>query len=166
MVAAQGYAEDFKNGPLCLAEKGELVIDLTGKDDVENSTDAASLFAFNPEVATLFLKHIPAEVKREDLLEKLTPLAGFVALQMSRPLMNHSFDRLAWATFKSEHESEQALHMLASVTLGGFKLSAIKCQPGKGTKSVRVSPALPEKQAKYDLHLCKKLIRKVLDPES
>ena len=60
MVAAQGYAEDFKNGPLCLAEKGELVIDLTGKEDVENSTDAASLFAFNPEVATLFLKHIPA----------------------------------------------------------------------------------------------------------
>ena len=106
MAAAQGFAEDFKNGPLSLAAKGELVIDLTGKEDGENSTDSAPLFSFDPEFATLFLKHIPAVVKREDLLEKLTPLGGFVALQMSRPLMNHSFDRLAWATFKSEHESE------------------------------------------------------------
>lgn len=110
-----------------MAEKKELEIILTEQEGVETSTRAPTLFSFDPDACTLFLKHIPANIKREELLAKLSSVAGFVALQMSRPLMNHNYDRLAWATFKSDHECEQALHGLASVELGDFRLGAIKC---------------------------------------
>lgn len=106
MRSSQNNAEEFKKVVLPLVEKKELEIKLSEQEGVEITPRTPALFSFDPDASTLFLRHIPAGIKREELLAKLSPVAGFVALQMSRPLMSHNYDRLAWATFKSDHECE------------------------------------------------------------
>ena len=67
----------------------------------------APLFSFDTDTLTLYLKYIPMEIKREQLLNQLeSNLEGFVHLYMSEPMRNNSFNRLAWAVFSNEHDYE------------------------------------------------------------
>lgn len=58
------------------------------------------MFAFDTDTLTIYMKYIPVEIKREDLINELkNNLEGFVHLSMSEPMRNHGFSRLAWVKF-------------------------------------------------------------------
>lgn len=119
----------------------------------------APLFSFDTDSMTLYLKYIPVHIKRQELTDLLKDnLNGFVHLSMSEPMRNHGFERLAWVTFESEHDTEQALQKIDTLTLDLFKLSAARSHPNKKKTPVRIAPPLPEKQIEYDYEICKQLI--------
>ena len=80
-------------------------------------------------------------------------------------MRNHGFERLAWATFETEHDTEQALQAIPNLSVDKFQLSAAKSHPNKKRVPVRICPPLPEVSVDYDLQLCKKLITEIFDPE-
>jgi len=85
------------------------------------------LFAFDTDSLTLYLKYIPVNIKRTDLLNILKAnIDGFFYLSMSEPMRNHQFSRLAWVTFEKEHDYEQALQKIPGLQIGEFVLSAAK----------------------------------------
>lgn len=124
------------------------------------------LYAFDTDTLTLYLKYIPMVVKREDLLNTLkTNLEGFVHLSMSEPMRNNNFSRLAWAMFSNEHDLEQALQKIPSLTIDSHELSAAKSIPNKKRTPVRITPPLPADLLKIDYSLCVQLIQNVFDAE-
>lgn len=80
-------------------------------------------------------------------------------------MRNHGCDRLAWVNFTNDHNCEQALEKIRSLTVDNFRLDAVKSHPKKNKTPVRISIPLPENQVFYDYELCKKLITDVFDPE-
>jgi hypothetical protein len=68
------------------------------------------------------LKYIPVEINRLDLENELREkLNGFVHLSMSEPIRNNEFKRLAWASFSTDHNCEQALEQIrTSIEVSGF----------------------------------------------
>ena len=101
-------------------------------------------YAFDTDSLTLYLKYIPVEVKRIQLNNTLKDnLQGFVHLSMSEPMRNHDFKRLAWVNFSNEHDYEQALEKIPSLTINEFQLTAAKSHPNKKKTPVRITPPLP-----------------------
>lgn len=94
-----------------------------------------------------------------------TNLEGFVHLSMSEPMRNHSFNRLAWAVFSNEHDYEQALQKMPTLSVDGHELSAAKSHPNKKRTPVRITPPLPQKLQKLDYDICVRLIKEVFDLE-
>ena len=90
---------------------------------------------------------------------------GFVHLSMSEPMRNHGFSRLAWVNFATEHQCEQALEMIPSISVDDFTLNAAKSHPNKKRIPVRIAPPLPQRALQTDFDLCKELITQVFDPE-
>jgi len=126
------------------------------------------LFAFDTDTLTLYLKYIPVNIKRQELMDVIkNNVEGFVHLSMSEPMRNHSFSRLAWVTFNNEHDYEQALEKIPSITLPSdeFTLSAAKSHPNKKKIPVRITPPLPDSCIEHDYETCKHLISEVFDPE-
>lgn len=81
----------------------------------------APLFAFDTDSLTIYMKYIPVEIKRQDLIEMLkSNLEGFIHLSMSEPMRNNSFSRLAWAKFENEHSYEQALQKIPTLKIDEF----------------------------------------------
>lgn len=84
---------------------------------------------------------------------------------MSEPMRNHNFNRLAWATFNSQANCDQALQNIMSIQLDNFYLTGMKSHPNRKRAPIRITPPLPEEQVTFDIVLCQLLIEKVLDPE-
>lgn len=105
------------------------------------------------------MKYIPMVVKREDLQNTLKDnLEGFVHLSMSEPMRNNNFQRLAWAMFSNEHDLEQALQKIPSLSVDSFELSAAKSLPNKKRTPVRITPPLPAELLMLDYLICQQLI--------
>lgn len=90
--------------------------------DIDFLIHKAPLFGFDADSLTLYLKYIPVEINRMDLENELREkLNGFVHLSMSEPIRNNEFKRLAWASFSTDHDCEQALEQIrASIEVSGF----------------------------------------------
>ena len=92
------------------------------------SLHEAPYFALNPDENTYFIKNIPKEISRFDILEQVKKLPGFFSLSLSDPVKRLQFQRYAWVAFKDQESYENA-----SILLGGIY---IKEQPLTITKSV------------------------------
>ena len=80
------------------------------EDGKDLNIHRAPLFAFDADTLTIYMKYIPSNIKRADLEQVLkSNVNGLVYVSMSEPMKNHSFNRLAWASFQDEHSFEQAL---------------------------------------------------------
>ena len=118
----------------------------------------------------MYLKYLPVSIKRHVLKQELeSNVPGFVHLSLSEPMntakANNQFARLAWATFDTQENCENAVKLINELTIDGFNLNAIQSQPSKKRVPVRISPPLPELINAYDLQLARMLIKEVLDPE-
>ena len=81
----------------------------------------APLFSFDTDSHTLYLKQIPQEIKRAELLSTIkSNLPCFVHLSMSEPMRTHNFARLAWLNFETQHDCEQALQTVNALKLDDF----------------------------------------------
>jgi hypothetical protein len=57
---------------------------------------------------TLYLKSIPVNISRWDLLEIVRQSPGFVSLSMSEPLKSHNFVRYAWVSYDSNENCRKS----------------------------------------------------------
>mmetsp|Transcript_1584 Transcript_1584/g.2789 ORF Transcript_1584/g.2789 Transcript_1584/m.2789 type:complete len:230 (-) Transcript_1584:905-1594(-) len=139
---------------------------LLNEQAVEASQACPPLFCFDTDTNTLYLKYIPQEIKRADLLKVLKEnLNGFLHLSMSEPMRNHNFSRLAWVCFGSQEDCEQSLIKVPELSVDGIRLSAAPSHPNKKRVPVRICPPLPESAIDIDFELCSSLIKNVFDPE-
>jgi hypothetical protein len=69
-------------------------------------------FGFDPNSMTLFLKTIPVNISRWDVLNVVKTTPGFVSLSMSEPLRSQGFCRFAWVLYDSETHCNESLSLL------------------------------------------------------
>jgi hypothetical protein len=74
----------------------------------------APLYGFDANSMTLYLKSVPINISRGDLLEIVRQTPGFISFSMSEPLKNQDFERLAWVTYNSEDTCRRAKEILES----------------------------------------------------
>ena len=118
------------------------MLDNEGK---EFELSKAPHFAFDTDFLTLYLKHLPTDVKRLELSEKLSDSCpGFVHLSLSEPMRSNNFQRLAWASFDTIENCDNALAKMPEVQVGDHQMQAVKSYPNKKRAPVRICPPLPE----------------------
>lgn len=74
---------------------------------------------------TLYLKNIPVNVSRWDLIEVLKNTQGFVSLSMSEPLKAQNFERIAWITYDADSNCQLAKQSLESQYVQDYRLSPV-----------------------------------------
>lgn len=72
----------------------------------------APLFGFDPNSMTLYLRQVPVNVSRWELLEIVRETNGFVSLSMSEPLKQQDFERYAWISYDSDENCHKAKERL------------------------------------------------------
>lgn len=98
-------------------------------------------YGFDPNSMTLFLKTIPVNISRWDLLNVVKTSPGFVSLSMSEPLKSQGYCRFAWVLYDSEEHCNESLVLLANKTVSPeFKLSPVRSQ-SSSRKDIKVQPA-------------------------
>ena len=97
-------------------------------------------YGFDPNSMTLFLKTIPVNISRWDLLNVVKTSPGFVSLSMSEPLKSQGYCRFAWVLYDSEEHCNESLTLLANKTVtADFKLSPVRSQ-SSSRKDIKVQP--------------------------
>lgn len=100
-------------------------------------------YGFDPNSMTLFLKTIPVNISRWDLLNVVKTSPGFVSLSMSEPLKSQGFSRFAWVLYDTEEHCNESLHILANKPVTNeFRLSPVRSQ-----SSSRKEPKLQPPQS-------------------
>jgi len=129
-----------------------------------DEVSGAPLYGFDANSMTLYLKNIPIDVSRWDLLEQIKDTKGFVSLSMSEPLKAQEFERYAWITYDSDENCQNAKEVLETKRTNlNFRLNPIQ---SRGTrKNLNFTPEISESSIKTDLDQCQKLISEVMDPE-
>lgn len=135
---------------------------------VNSRTDEISkapIFGYDANSMTLYLKSIPKNVSRWELLDLVKESRGFISLSLSDPLRTQDFERYAWVSYDSDENCKNAKDFLETKTLhdGQVKLTPI-LNSGYRSK-ILITPELPEDSIDRDLALCKKLIQEVFDVE-
>lgn len=114
-----------------------------------DEVSGAPLYGFDSNSMTLYLKNIPIDVSRWDLLEIIKETKGFVSLSMSEPLKAQEFERYAWITYDSDENCQVAKELLETKRTKNFRLNPIQ---SRGTrKNLNFTPELPESSVKTDL---------------
>jgi len=104
------------------------------RDQTEIVT-TAPLFAFDPNVLTLFLGLIPISVWRKEVLNAVHAAPGFVALSLSEPIASQGFCRFAWARFDTQSHCDESCRLLTNVQVTSqYAISATPSQ--KATRRV------------------------------
>lgn len=135
---------------------------------VNSRTDEVSkapIFGYDANSMTLYLKSIPKNVSRWELLDLMKESRGFISLSMSDALRSQDFERYAWISYDSDENCKQAKEFIESKSLhdGQVKLTPY-FNLGYHSK-ILITPELPEDAIDRDLALCKKLIQEVFDQE-
>lgn len=73
-----------------------------------NDVSKKPLYGFDANSLTLYLKQIPINISRWELLDKVKNINGFVSFSMSEPLKTYNFVRYAWVSFDSEENCKKA----------------------------------------------------------
>ncbi len=94
-------------------------------------------YGFDPNSVTLYLKALPVNISRWDVLSEVKHTPGFLSLSLSEPLKTQDFVRYAWVSYDSEENCAKSRLLLENTVIGSFKLAPIKSQSAK--KPVRVS---------------------------
>lgn len=74
-------------------------------------------FGFDSNSMTLYLKQIPKNVSRLELLDLVKESRGFVSLSLSDPLRTQDFERYAWVSYDSEENCKNAKEFLENKSL-------------------------------------------------
>ncbi|OMJ75118.1 hypothetical protein SteCoe_25819 [Stentor coeruleus] len=116
----------------------------------------APYFGFDPNSLTLFLKAIPTNVSRWEILDVLKNCLGFLSLSMSEPLKSQNFARFAWVLFDSEAHCLEGLQTLCGKQVTqDFRLSPILSRTSS-SKNIKSQP--PTDTIENDLKLSGQLI--------
>ena len=100
-------------------------------------------YGFDPNSMTLFLKTIPVNISRWDLLSIIKTSPGFVSLSMSEPLKSQGFSRFAWVLYDTEEHCNESLQVLANKPVTHeFRLNPVRSQ-----SSSRKEPKLQPPQS-------------------
>ena len=114
--------------------------------ECENAIEKVSgppYYGFDPNSMTLFLKNIPVNISRWDLLSLVKTSAGFVSLSMSEPLKSQGFSRFAWVLYDTEvHCNESMEYLTGKPVTAEFRLTPVKSQ-----SSSRKEPKLQPPQS-------------------
>ena len=103
----------------------------------------APYYGFDPNSMTLFLKNIPVNISRWDLLNVVKTSAGFVSLSMSEPLKSQGFSRFAWVLYDTEaHCNESLEYLTGKPVTSDFRLTPVRSQ-----SSSRKDPKLQPPQS-------------------
>jgi len=100
----QNGQNDFSNylnlevAPENIASLNEQQTDVTGPP----------LHGFDPNSMTLYLKNVPVDVSRLELIEIVNGTPGYTSFSMSQPLMTHNYVRYAWISYDSEENCTKA----------------------------------------------------------
>jgi uncharacterized C2H2 Zn-finger protein len=98
------------------------------RDQTEIVT-AAPLFAFDPNVLTLFLGLIPINVWKKEVLNAVHAAPGFLALSLSEPIASQGFCRFAWARFDTQSHCDESCRLLTNVQVTSqYAISATPSQ--------------------------------------
>lgn len=125
------------------AVKTEKFVDLRLQDTgtIAESLSGAPYYGFDPNSLTLFLKTIPINVSRWEILDVLKNCTGFLSLSMSEPLKSQNFARFAWVLFDSEAHCLESLQMLnGKQVTQDFRLSPILSKTSS-SKNIKTQPA-------------------------
>jgi hypothetical protein len=115
-------------------------------------------FGFDPNSLTLFLKTIPTNVSRWEILDVLKNCPGFLSLSLSEPLKSQNFARFAWVLFDSEELCVEGLASLSNKQVtSDFRLSPILSKTSS-SKNLKIQPPGSEAQIDVDWELSSKLI--------
>jgi SERRATE/Ars2, N-terminal domain/Arsenite-resistance protein 2/Domain of unknown function (DUF4187) len=115
-------------------------------------------YGFDPNSLTLFLKTIPTNVSRWEILSVLKNCSGFLSLSMSEPLKSQNFARFAWVLFDSEAHCLEGLQMLnGKQVTSDFRLSPIVSKTSS-SKNVKVQPPACSENIESDWRLSSQLI--------
>lgn len=145
------FIENVKNGKyssLKLQDSGQGCENLAG----------SPYFGFDPNSLTLFLKTIPTNVSRWEILDVLKNCPGFLSLSLSEPLKSQNFARFAWVLFDSEEHCTEGLQVLSGKQVTAeFRLSPILSKTSS-SKNVKVQPPCCIEQIDNDWTLASQLI--------
>jgi len=121
-------------------------------------------FGFDPNSMTLFLKTIPVNISRWDLLNVVKSSPGFVSLSMSEPLKSQGFCRFAWVLYDTEEHCNESLTLLTGKLVAtDFRLAPVRSQ-SSSKKEVKTQPPHNSESITLDWRQSARVIR-VLDLE-
>lgn len=138
-VSHRMFVESVRNGKF----EGLFLHDL---GDTPEKISEAPYFGFDPNSMTLFLKTIPVNISRWDILNVVKTTPGFVSLSMSEPLRSQGFCRFAWVLYDSEEKCNESLSLLTNKPVNlEFKLTPVLSQ-SSSKKEVRLqAPQHPDR---------------------
>jgi hypothetical protein len=110
-------------------------------DPYTENVSGAPFFGFDANKATLYLKLIPTNISRWELLDAVQPTPGFLGLSMSEPLKTQDFVRYAWVTYDTEENCQKSKAILEKVSLNSFDLNPV-ISMSNSQKRVKVTPLL------------------------
>lgn len=97
-------------------------------------------YGFDPNSMTLFLKTIPVNISRWDLLNVVKSSPGFVSLSMSEPLKSQGFCRFAWVLYDTEAHCNESLTLLTNKLVAtDFRIAPVRSQ-SSSKKEVKMQP--------------------------
>ncbi|OMJ81799.1 hypothetical protein SteCoe_17683 [Stentor coeruleus] len=115
-------------------------------------------FGFDPNSLTLFLKTIPTNVSRWEILDVLKNCNGFLSFSMSEPLKSQNFARFAWVLFDSEEHCAEGLQMLnGKQATQDFRLSPILSRTSS-SKNIKIQTSSCIENIENDWKLSAQLI--------
>lgn len=65
-------------------------------------------FGFDPNYNTLFIRSIPTNISREDIMNIVSKVDGLMYLSLSEPQKNKDFSRLGWIIFDTVENCDKA----------------------------------------------------------
>lgn len=86
----------------------------------------APYFALNPDSNTYFIKNIPRNISRFDIIEEVKKLPGFFSLSLTEPLKRSEYQRYAWIVFKDAESFEKASELLNGIIIKETLLTITK----------------------------------------
>jgi len=89
---------------------------------------------------TLFIKAVPKNINRWEILETLEKVDGFVSLSLSEPLKSHDLSRFGWILFDSEDNCNKAAYDLNDFMIKNHVFNIVKSRSQK--KPIKVTTKL------------------------
>lgn len=105
----------------------------------------------------LFIKSVPPNIQRAQIIELCQKMPGFLRLELSEPNPAKKFHRVGWVTYDESTNINEAFQALNNVKIDTFEFH-FGIFRTSGTKNLKIPPvSSTEDRAKKDLFLIKKL---------
>lgn len=138
---------------------------LFNKEFLKNSNDELDLsqapfFAIDPDLNTLYLNTIPANVFISDIFDHFKKLQGFLSLSVSEPNALQGFNRLGWVLFNSIENFQKALEINPfDITIEDVTIPFKKSISNRsGNKLIRITPDIYIERLKEDYDNTERII--------